>query len=203
MKLELISTRKIESYPFSLFEGTFRDVEYDEEFFFYANINANVLDEEFENLDEIDLRVYAHSFENIHNCANFELTFNFDEKERNEFKKMLVEALKKKTPRIFVGDRYKLMSSYFCEGQGYDDKVFEARFEDTCQNGNEIKCYIFACISDFDTLDIKDGDVYIYAHSYGNTCNIEDYDITSNFSDEDIARFKEVLVNELRERMTI
>ena len=201
MEFKIFSTRKVKRYESEkLFECIFKCLNYDQDFFLFATIPTASLNENYKK-ENSDIHIYAHSVSEVDDFRVFDITANFNEKFLLELRELLIKKLTKENKREIINDRYKLMSSYFCDTGRNDVKLFEAKFKDMFQVKNDFNCYIFVCISDFETKNIEEGSVYIYAHSYENTCNIENYNITSNFTKETLRKFKEVLIKELHERL--
>ena len=201
MEFKIFSIRKVKRREREeVFECIFKCLSYEQEFFLFATIPTAVLNKNYIKKGN-DVHIYAHSISEVDDLRVFDITANFDENFLSELRKLLVEKLVKENKKEIINDRYKLMSSYFCDTGRNDIKLFEAKFKDMFQVENDFNCYIFVCISDFETKNIEEGSVYIYAHSYEDTCNIEDYDITSNFTEEALKKFKEVLIKELHERL--
>ena len=73
MKYELVEVKFIDMYHFKMYEGKFRDVEQttsgNGEKFIYANVSTF----EAASYEESEVRIYAHSYEELYCAEDYEL----------------------------------------------------------------------------------------------------------------------------------
>ena len=93
-KFKLIEVKYIDMFHFQLYEGKFQDMEqleYQErEVYVYANL-SNL---ETPSYSESDVRVYAHSFDELYCAEDYEL-YNFSEKTLEQFRSDILENMSK------------------------------------------------------------------------------------------------------------
>ena len=67
--IKLINLKYIDMYHFQMWEGKFQDLEQNTPTFFYANVSNF----ETETFEDSDVRVYAHSYEDLYSPEDYEL----------------------------------------------------------------------------------------------------------------------------------
>ena len=91
---KLIDIKFIDMYHFQMWEGKFKDLEQEKyqnkEVYVYANV-SNIDTETFE---ESDVRIYAHSFEELYCPEDYELYELERRDETKEMKREILDAIK-------------------------------------------------------------------------------------------------------------
>ena len=93
MSYELVDIKFIDMYHFQMYEVKFRDLEQirngQEEKYIYANISNF----DTESYEESDLRIYAHSYEDLYDAEAYELVNLYSEKLCEYFKTELLKQI--------------------------------------------------------------------------------------------------------------
>ena len=77
-KYELVEVKFIDMYHFTMYEGKFLDKEQLDAGHPDTYIYANVSDFETETYEESEVRIYAHSYENLYCAEEYELLALYD-----------------------------------------------------------------------------------------------------------------------------
>ena len=73
MKYELVEVKFIDMYHFQMYEGKFKDIELLENGYEEKYIYANVSNFDTETYEGSDIRIYAHSYEDLYCAEDYEL----------------------------------------------------------------------------------------------------------------------------------
>lgn len=118
---KLIEVKYIDMFHFQLYEGKFQDMEElsgsGKEIYIYANI-SNL---ETKNFHSSEVRIYAHSFEDVYDASHYELE-NFDDKIKEHFRHDILRYIETK----FKNN--KVFNIHFSTYLTYDMKI-EAKTE--------------------------------------------------------------------------
>lgn len=119
---KLIEVKYIDMFHFQLYEGKFQDMEElsgsEKEVYIYASI-SNL---ETKNFHDSEVRIYAHSFEDLYDASNYELE-NFDDKTRERLRHEILKYIESK----FKNN--KVFNIHFSTYLTYDMKI-EAKTEE-------------------------------------------------------------------------
>lgn len=95
--------------------------------------------------------------------------------------------------------RFELVDYTFMEDcPTYGSIMLEGQFRDTAQDR---EMHVYANISNFDTANWDEADIYVYAHPFEQLCNAEDYDITANIDDVELYMMRDALLTIMHEKM--
>lgn len=87
MKYELVEVKFIDMYHFQMYEGKFKDVEQLESCHKEKYIYANVSNFETETYEESEIRIYAHSYEDLYCAEDYELCGLYNDNKLCEYLK--------------------------------------------------------------------------------------------------------------------
>ena len=95
-KFKLVDTKLLDEWNFQMFEGKFKDLSQESDIYIYANVsNFNT-----ETFEESDIYIYSHSFEELTNAEDYDITANFSEDFLKGIKESLLDEYEQTKKRV-------------------------------------------------------------------------------------------------------
>lgn len=108
--IKLIDLKYIDMYHFQMWEGKFQDLEQNTPTFIYANVSNF----ETESFEDSDVRVYAHSYEDLYSPEDYEL--NVSKEIEKKLKEIILAEIKER-------EEYAHEAIEICPECGYENSI--------------------------------------------------------------------------------